>query len=88
MKVDLTGKVLDPNGQAIGSDSLGRILASAMMQSSQGDALKMYCLAEKMYKNEPFEVDESDFKLIKDFAAGQNGLINLVKARLIQALDK
>lgn len=87
MKIDLSGKLTDFEGNVIGQ-SLGKILAASMMNSSTGDSLKMLCLAEKLNEDKELDLDDSDLKTLKEFTGGQNQMNNLMKGKILRILNK
>ena len=90
IKINLSGAILDLAGLPLkGTDSLGKLLASALSQSAKGDSLKMFNWAMKFYGDEPITVDESDYKVLENFInSAEHPLTHLVKAQILQAMEK
>lgn len=94
MKIDLNVPVLDLAGVPIKESgnspeivTCSRLLSNNLIQGSKGDAIKFYDWAQALYKNQPIEVDNSDFKKIRSFIDESEGVSILAKAQILKALD-
>ena len=101
MKLDLTEKVVLPNGKLLSDgkghdESYGRVLATQLENgglNAEGkpipmkDALKLVGLAETIRKEKPFEITEADLQTLKDFT-DKAGLVNFIKANLYRKFIK
>ncbi len=84
--IDLSGKeISDQDGSPL---SVGRMLATTMVNQSKGDAMKFYDWAKRLYANEPINLDRSDVKTITTFVEGSETLTVLAKAQLLEILSK
>jgi len=81
----LDGTVVNENGTPL---TCGKVLANQLASASEGDAIKMYGWAVKMYENQPVEVDDSDFKKMRDFTEASKQMSILAKAQILSALDE
>lgn len=80
----LDGKPLvDPAGNKI---QMNKILADVLVKSGEGEAMKLYDLAHRIFNNAKVEVDQSDFDTIRTALSASN-LQPLFKAPILRALD-
>ena len=77
-------------GQKIGEDAaepmavtMGRLL----INSKEGDSLKMFGLAKELTRHGKVEVDEADFQTLKDAVMKSEAANHLIKANLLYALN-
>ena len=91
MKLDLNKPILDLEGNPIKNGNevltIGKQIASALVGSNKGEALKFYDWAVKLYKGEALEVDKSDLKKITEFVETNEQFTNLLKAQALELLD-
>lgn len=98
MKIDLTQKVMGPDGAVLlqpttkpdGSvvqlpTSLGKVLSAQLATATSGDALKFWGWAEKLAKDLPIEPDEADLQTLTEFVKNHTTMTVLVKAQLLKA---
>jgi hypothetical protein len=70
-----------------GGETLGRILSSNLGQSQEGNPIKMYNWATKLWASEPIVVDGDDYKQIESFIKdGKTALNNIVKAQILEVM--
>ena len=81
---DLEGK--DLSNAPIVNKIIGNILISPNFK--QGDVMKKFLLAQKIYQNLEIEVDESDFSLIKQACESKDALAPLAQAQILIYLNK
>jgi hypothetical protein len=63
--------------------SLGRLLSGQLAQSNKGDALKLFTWAQKLYAEQPLDLDPSDSTTLQDFIKNNEQLTVLAKAQLL-----
>ncbi len=68
--------------------TLGAILAPCIAQHTKGDALKLFGWAMSIYKNEDLILDKSDQNTLKDFINLSENMTILVKAQLLDILNR
>jgi cytochrome c-type biogenesis protein CcmH/NrfG len=66
----------------------GKSLAQYMAQTNKGNAIKLLALAIDLHKTGEIEVDEADFKTIRDMVESNEQYSNLVKAQIMKELDE
>jgi hypothetical protein len=92
MNEDLLTKSINLNVAAKkldGTDSeqtLGQILAGALVGQSKGDALKYYRWARVLYAGQVLEIDLSDFDVLKHYVKTSDNLFVLAKAQILEIL--
>lgn len=78
----------DLEGKEIKDADAGKMLGNALATSNKGDAVKTFEMAMKIYNHIEFEVDKSDKQMLVDFVKSNDGLTNLVKAQLLDIIQK
>jgi hypothetical protein len=88
MKLSLDKKFKSLSGEELQGMTMGQLLAEAISQSNKGNSIKIYNWALKLYNKEELEMDETDFKTLKDMVESNETLSNIIKAQLILELEK
>lgn len=88
MKLNFNKSLVNLDGVDIADSNMGKILASYLVQSNKGDALKFWEIALKLQKGEEVDLDTSDQNTIKEFIKSADGLPNITKAQLLMVFDK
>lgn len=84
--IDLNKNVVDLDGKEIEGVNLGKIIAQTLVQSSKGDALKVWSWATKLHAGESLDLDDSDKELFKNFIKENDSLTILTKAQVLKSL--
>lgn len=66
----------------------GQQLASHLANASQGDSLKLYGWAKKLYAKEDVELDDSDKEVLKEFVKSHQHIPNWIKAQTLEVINK
>jgi hypothetical protein len=86
--LDFTKHLVGLDGQPIkdadGPISLGKLLSGQLAFTNKGDALKLFTWAQKLYKDEPLDLDPSDASTLKEFIKSNEQLTVLAKAQLLE----
>ena len=85
IKVDLNFDILHLNESKFGN--AGEIIANHLVSSKDGEPLKYFQWAQALHKGNYIQIDESDFKKLRDFIEFHTGLPILIKAPVLQKLD-
>lgn len=75
----LDGKELNENA--------GKTLANLLANETQGDSIKQWSLATRLYAGEVLEIDESDKAMLVNLVKSTQGLTSLAKAQLLNILQ-
>ena len=86
MKLILDLPVRSLDGTKVEGGTLGQLLATQLMMSNEGDAIKFYEWALKMNRNESIEIDKSDYNMLKTFVEKSKTLTNLAKAQILNCI--
>ena len=73
-----------PIKDAEGPISLGKLLSGRLAFSNKGDALKLFTWAQKLYNDQPLDLDKSDEGTLKEFIKNDEQLTVLAKAQLLE----
>jgi hypothetical protein len=84
--LDLRAAPTALNGETLGKDTLAQIAATAMMQQSEGDAIKLYSISMELFKAGTVTLDRSDLDAVRN-SIDASKLINLVKAQIAEKID-
>jgi hypothetical protein len=83
--VGLDGSTIkDETGKEV---SLGKLLSGQLAGSNKGDALKLFTWAQKLYNDQPLDLDPSDRATLKDFITANETLTVLAKAQLLSVFN-
>jgi hypothetical protein len=88
MQVNLNIPVKNIDGTVIEGQTVGQILANALVTQSKGDVLKIYGWGINLAANEPLELDESDKQLFKTMVTDLETVTILLKGPVLQELLK
>jgi hypothetical protein len=84
--LDLRSKPRSLDGEDASTESLAQIAAFAIMQLTEGPALKLWALAQELAKAGSITIDKPDLLVLKE-AIEKSSLINLAKAQLLNAIE-
>lgn len=95
IKIDLDTPLIDFTGEAIkdgdkGYITLAKQLASLLASENSKDESKTHKLplwASKLYQEGSLQVDEADFKFIKETVLSSERFLPLVKSPILLAMD-
>jgi hypothetical protein len=88
MKLDLTEKVLDLEGNELFSgQTAGRVLAQYLMEISTKEPIRVFKIAMQLLDEKPFEVDQKDCDVLTAIVEGGN-LSNIFKARILTKVEE
>lgn len=85
-KLDFNFKFKNLDGKEL-NENAGKTLANLLAAETQGDSIKQWSLATRIYSGEPIEVDESDKAMIVELVRSTQGLTALAKSQLLIALQ-
>lgn len=88
MKIDLNFNLVDLDGKAIDNANAGKLVASALVQQSKGDALKFWDWAVALNKGEILDLDSSDQETFKSFIKESETITIFAKAQILHKLKK
>lgn len=89
IEIDLNKQILGLDGQPMtNADSLGKLLAGRLAFTSKGPHLKFYDWAMTLYKGDVLKIDKSDFGELKQFITTDEGLVNLTKVQILNAIEQ
>lgn len=86
MLLKLNFPLLGLDGAPIEGSDVGRVLAHELAGASQGDSIKFYGWAVKLWAGESIYLDASDRQALLEFTRGRESLKNLAKAQILGAL--
>ena len=75
--------ILGLDGKELENSNLGKLIAQVLVQSSKGDALKLWHWAQKLYAGEELDLDPSDAETLKSFIKDSETLTILAKAQAL-----
>ena len=88
MKIDLNFDLVDLDGKSIDNANAGKLVASALVQQSKGDALKFWDWAVALNKGEILDLDSSDQETFKNFVKDNENFAIIAKAQILHKLKK
>jgi len=93
MQFDFNKVLVNLNGEPLknekGEDqTAGKLLASALVNTNKGDAMKFMQWGQKMWNCEVIDLDKSVKKTLSDFIEHNEQLTNLAKAQLLDILNE
>ena len=80
-------KGLDLKNDSNESITVGEALSNILLSDKVGGKLKCVSLAQRLYNDALLEVDDSDFKLIKESVERNEIYNNLVSGQLLSILE-
>lgn len=83
MKINMDLPILGLDGKELENSNLGKLIAQVLVQSSKGDALKLWHWAQKLYAGEELDLDPSDAETLKSFIKDNETLTILAKAQAL-----
>lgn len=86
MKINLNKNLNGLDGKELNDSNIGKIVATALASSTQGDALKMMSWATKLYNGEELDLDPSDLITFKEFINSNQNFTVLLKCRILETL--
>lgn len=87
-------KTLDLSKNLIGLDwndlkePMSKFVANVLVAETQWDAIKLYDLSMRIYKDWKIEIDDSDLKLIEDKLNESKGLTILAKWQILKQIEE
>ena len=88
MIVDLNKSLVDLDEKVIEGAEMNKILANALQNSRNGDALKLWDWAVKLHSGKTLDLDPSDFNTLKKFIEDEQTFPVLTKAQMLSALNE
>lgn len=86
MKVNLNKSLLTLEGVELQDANIGKIVANAFSQITQGDALKIMSWAKKLHNGEELDLDPSDAITFKDLINNNHQMTLLLKEQILESL--
>jgi hypothetical protein len=83
MKLYLNFDLKDLAGNPIPDANCGKAVATALSQNAEGDALKYWGWATKLYQGEVLDLDASDVQTLKGFITTSKTLTVLLKGQVL-----
>lgn len=88
MKINMNVSILGLDGKELPDSNIGKLIAQVLVQSSKGDAAKLWFWAQKLYAGEALELDPSDAETLKNFIKDNDTLTILAKAQALACFEK
>jgi hypothetical protein len=90
--LDFTNSLVGLDGSTIKDEtgkelSLGKLLSGQLANTTKGDALKLFTWAQKLYNDQPLDLDPSDRSTLKEFITSNETLTVLAKAQLLSVFN-
>lgn len=85
-EVNLNFPILGLDGKEIPEANAGKLLAETLSSHNEGDALKFFGWARKLYVGEALSLDASDLGKLKEFVQNSKFLPNITKAQILEAI--
>lgn len=82
---DLLGQSIIIEGEPA---NIGKMLGQALASSNEGDALKMFDWAMKLYAGTELDLDRSDYDKMKSFINVSKVLSNLQKGQMLEIMKE
>jgi len=86
--IDLNFLIKDISGNEIKDANAGRLLANALVFTSNGDIFKHYDWAKSLAEGKSISIDRSDAEYLRYFITKHDNLSILVKAQILEVFDK
>lgn len=86
MKIDLNKNVKELDGSEIPNANMGKIIAQTLIQQHEGDPLKYWFWANKLYNGEVLDLDKSDKEVFMKFVKNTTALPIITKAQILEQL--
>lgn len=91
MKIKTNTTIKDLKGVTLknedGEVTLGEVLSNVLLADKSGGKMKMFVLAEKLFKSKEIELDDADFSLIKGSVEKSEIYGNLVLGQTLLILE-
>lgn len=91
IKINLNKPFLNIDGEVLKNgetdSNMGKSVGNYLAQTNKGNAIKLFALAIDFHKTGEVEVDEADFKTIRDMVETNDGFANLAKAQVLKEMD-
>ena len=88
MKINMNIAIFGLDGKELPESNIGKLIAQVLVQSSKGDAVKLWFWAQKLYAGEELELDPSDAETLKSFIRDNESLTILAKAQALACFEK
>lgn len=85
--LDLRKRPADLAGEPLGTETLAQIAATAVMQSNEGPAVKLYAIAQELFRSGTANLDRADIEVVRQAIDSSKMLINLAKAQILEVCD-
>lgn len=89
IKINLNKPLKSLGNENIGDETLGKQLSNSLIvaQGEKEKSMKFFDWATKLWNNKPLELDEIDFKKLKDFVENNKTMTVLVHAQIMEELN-
>lgn len=88
MKINLDFNLKDLAGVEIPDAHAGQNVAQALASANEGNSIKLFDWATKLYNKQELEIDDTDAGVLKAFIENTKFLTVLAKGQLIEHLEK
>lgn len=88
MKVNLDFNLKDLSGAEIPNAHAGQNVAQALASANEGNSMKLFDWATKLYNKNTLEIDDTDAVVLRAFIENTKFLTVLAKGQLIEHLEK
>lgn len=85
--IDLNKPILDNKGNEVEGQTLASTLSEIIGTLTEGKTLKLYGWHKTLQRNEPLQLDESDWHDLKELIEQNNNTFIFVKGQLIEAMN-
>lgn len=88
-KVELNVFAKNVKGEDLPGLYIGQIASEEICNGAapKGTALKLWSIAQRLYKNEPIELDISDLQVLKDFIDASTTMTVMAKGQILEILN-
>jgi hypothetical protein len=83
MNIEMNIPITGLDGQPIEGSHAGKTLATVLVSQPEGEVIKLYDWALKLYNGQPIELDRADKEYLVNFIKKSPALTLLVKKQLL-----
>lgn len=88
MKLNFNFKIKDLDQKEIPGADANKLLANTLSQQNQGNSMKLYDWALRLWRGEALEIDDTDAMVLKELIDKSQVLTVMAKKPLIDIIDK
>lgn len=88
LTINLNSPVKNLDEKEIENSQMSKIVANILISGSKGPFLKLFELANSLWKNGVMQVDQTDFEMVKNEVMNHETTSTLAKAQILLAMDE